>query len=553
MKNRAVIYIRTSSEHQGEKSSPVEQEMDCRKLAEEQGLTIVNIYRDIEKYRVKNKLVEPSGTRPDRPGLVAMLQDAERGAFDVILAWREDRLYRGMRSMLVVLEAVQDNKITVKLAKETFDPKIAPLRAWVAQMELDGMKERMTMGVKARLKAGKANTGQDRYGYRRNDDVIEVVEEEAKWVRRIFEWYLANVPLMEIRQRLIEANAPQKGSGRPRRIRWARTSIQAVLKAAKEYAYGIKIQTRKGDIFEIPVEPIIDIDTYKQFVLLREKKRTHPVRNIKRDYLISGLLYCDCNRKWGARTNNKRRNRKGDLVERKTPVALYFCPQLIKEVRSPECPRSVSAIQADATVWQKVCEAIENPAFLMSQAKNYVEELRQSADNLHLDRERLEKEIQTINQDRQWTITQARQGRITSADMQYQLSALTMQEMDLKRELSSLGHAISINALNNWEARVTEYLLDLQEGVKGLKNAVPHTDEERLEIFNLKKRIVNSLVERVTIDRERKLTVKIRLNLLDIPDTNPGQESGAVHFGKVGIYTRTQLPRVHRHRCAFCA
>jgi len=59
-----------------------------------------------------------------------------------------------------------------------------------------------------------------------------------------------------------------------------------------------------------------------------------------------------------------------------------------------------------------------------------------------------------------------RQGRITSADMQYQLGALTMQEMDLKRELSSLGHAISINTLNNWEARVTEYLLDWQKVLK---------------------------------------------------------------------------------------
>lgn len=165
--NRAVIYVRTSSEHQGEKSSPAEQETDCRRLADEQGLVIVNVYRDIEKYRVKRKLVEPSGTRSDRPGLVAMLEDAARGEFDVILAWREDRLYRGMRSMLVVMEAIQEYKITVLLARETFDPKIAPLRAWVAQMELEGMKERMTMGVKARLKAGKANTGQDRYGYQR--------------------------------------------------------------------------------------------------------------------------------------------------------------------------------------------------------------------------------------------------------------------------------------------------------------------------------------------------------------------------------------------------
>jgi DNA invertase Pin-like site-specific DNA recombinase len=78
-----------------------------------------------------------------------MLKDASRDEFDIILAWREDRLYRGIRAMLTVLEIVQDHKIEILLAKENFDSKIAPIRAWAAQMELNGMKERMEMGVKA--------------------------------------------------------------------------------------------------------------------------------------------------------------------------------------------------------------------------------------------------------------------------------------------------------------------------------------------------------------------------------------------------------------------
>ena len=102
MVRRAVIYIRTSSEMQGEKSSPVEQEADCRRLAEEKGLIVVRVYQDTEKYRAGSKLVEPSGSRSDRPGLLAMLKDAARDEYDVILAWREDRLYRGLRSMLMV-------------------------------------------------------------------------------------------------------------------------------------------------------------------------------------------------------------------------------------------------------------------------------------------------------------------------------------------------------------------------------------------------------------------------------------------------------------------
>lgn len=71
MVRRAVAYVRTSSETQGEKSSPAEQEADFQRLAQEKGLQVVCVYRDVEKYRVGNKLVEPSGSRSDRPALQA--------------------------------------------------------------------------------------------------------------------------------------------------------------------------------------------------------------------------------------------------------------------------------------------------------------------------------------------------------------------------------------------------------------------------------------------------------------------------------------------------
>jgi DNA invertase Pin-like site-specific DNA recombinase len=83
----------------------------------------------VEKYRLGNKLVEPSGSRSDRPGLMAMRKEPSKDEFDVILAWREDRLYRGLRSRLTVLETIQGYKIEILLVKETFDPKIAPIRA----------------------------------------------------------------------------------------------------------------------------------------------------------------------------------------------------------------------------------------------------------------------------------------------------------------------------------------------------------------------------------------------------------------------------------------
>ena len=46
-----------------------------------------------------------------------MLKDATGDEFDVILVWHEERLYRGLRSKLTVLEIAQDYKIEILLAK----------------------------------------------------------------------------------------------------------------------------------------------------------------------------------------------------------------------------------------------------------------------------------------------------------------------------------------------------------------------------------------------------------------------------------------------------
>ena len=160
---RAAIYVRVSSEKQAkggdgqeEKESPQAQERDCRALAERQGYPVAIIYRDTEKYRVGKKLVEPSGTRADRPGLRAMLADARKGDFEVILAWREDRLYRSYRPMLDVLDCIEETGVDVELAKETFDKRMMGGKVWVAKMELDAKHDRVMMGVAGRLQQGKS-------------------------------------------------------------------------------------------------------------------------------------------------------------------------------------------------------------------------------------------------------------------------------------------------------------------------------------------------------------------------------------------------------------
>ncbi len=548
----AAIYVRVSSEHQAEKASPDEQELECRQLAKEIGLTVVVVYRDIQKYRIGKRLVEPSGTRADRPGLREMLRDAASGGFDTILAWREDRLYRGLKAMILVIDEIQQYHLNVFLARENFDQRMAPVKAWVGQMELDGMHERMTMGVQARLKAGKANTGQDRYGYQRNGEVIEIVEEEAKWVRQIFEWYIHDVKLQEIRRRLIEAGAPQKGSSIPRKVRWARSSIQSILKAAKDYASGIKIFTRDGEIYEIPVPAIIDPATYSRFIELRQSHKTHRARNVQHDYLCSGLVYCPCEKKWQGTTytHPTRKNRKGEIIPRKTPQqGNYYCPERHAELRHPDCPKTIGHLKLDDYVWGKVDENLRDPKVLMDATRSFVNNLRQKANTTQDEKEDIQKQLDELSMERQWVITQARKKRISEDDMDTQLTGLSIQELDLKRRLARQIEADDIAALEDWEETTREYLSDLASGLKWL-NAAPQNNEERHQKFLLKRRLVKLLVEKVEIGKDRQISVNLQLDPLKLLAERANRPAAKVW--QVGTYTRTPASPVRRHRTAAC-
>lgn len=513
---RAAIYVRTSSEHQAEKASPEEQERDCRQLAAEHGLEVVEIFRDVQKYRVKGKLVDPSGTRADRPGLVAMIAAAERGEFDTLIAWKEDRLYRGLKAAVFVLEGVQDNRLDVLLAKENFDARMAPVKAWVAGMELDNLKERMSMGVKARLRAGKANTGQDRFGYKRMGGDIVVVEEEAQWVRQIFTWYCERVSIMEIRRRLIEAGVQQKGGSVPRKIQWSRSTIQAILKAGEEYALGIKRQSRGGEVFTLPVESIIPVELWQRSVTTRQLNKTQRKGyHVKYDYLCKGLIRCQCGRTWSARRSSYRAKSK----LRKTPTGAYYCPEPHKEMRHPDCPRWIGCVKADEELWAKVESVLREPETLLAGAREHVGRLRANSGKVQLERDRLERELAQTADEVDMILTLARKRQITDEEMERQLAAIRQQEVYLRQKIGQLEVTVDLAGLVDWEVTVREYLADLREGVEALAefSSMEETVEEAVRArFELRRAIVKALVERIEITKSRKMTVLFRLDMLGL-------------------------------------
>jgi DNA invertase Pin-like site-specific DNA recombinase len=140
---RVALYLRVSTVDQ----HPESQLHDLEQLAQQRGFEIVKQYTD----RV-------TGTRARRPGLDAMLADARRGHFDVVLVWSSDRLARSVRHFLETLDELNRLNIEFVSFREQLDTGGALGRAVVviigaiAELERSLIVERVRAGMRrARL------------------------------------------------------------------------------------------------------------------------------------------------------------------------------------------------------------------------------------------------------------------------------------------------------------------------------------------------------------------------------------------------------------------
>jgi DNA invertase Pin-like site-specific DNA recombinase len=154
---RAVIYTRVSTPDQNVET----QLLDLRQMAAARGYEIVREYTD-----------KISGSKPKRPGLDALLSDARRHRFDVVMVWAFDRIARSVRHFLEVLDEFNRLNIEFNSFREQVDTCGALGRALIviigaiSELERSLIVERVKAGMRrARLEGrqiGRARLDVDR-------------------------------------------------------------------------------------------------------------------------------------------------------------------------------------------------------------------------------------------------------------------------------------------------------------------------------------------------------------------------------------------------------
>ena len=179
---KVAIYVRCSKAAKkrfGEASAylqnPDVQAQPLLELALQRGWTVYRVYQD-----------RMSGAREDRPELQALLADARRGAFRVVLVWRFDRFARSVKQLVLALEEFRSLGIDFISHQEALDTStpmgkaMFTIIAAMAELERSVIRERVMAGLEyARERGTKSGRpiGRPRAIFQR-DDVFRLRDQE---------------------------------------------------------------------------------------------------------------------------------------------------------------------------------------------------------------------------------------------------------------------------------------------------------------------------------------------------------------------------------------
>lgn len=274
----AVIYARYSSHNQREES--IEQQIDeCMAFASANNLNVIEIYSD--------KAI--SGKTDRRTSFQRLLRDAEKRKFQVVIAYKSNRIARNMLTALQYEAKLDGFGIKTLYAKEEFGDTAAgrfALRTMmnVNQFYSENMAEDIRRGMMDNAAACKSN-GHFPFGYVRGEDGKFAIEKtEAAIVKEVFEKVLSGVSFADIANDL---NA--RGIKTKRGNRWNKNSFHRMLR--NESYIGV---FRYADII-VPngIPPIISKEVFESMQQhLQTKKNPQGRHRENGDYLLTGKLYC---------------------------------------------------------------------------------------------------------------------------------------------------------------------------------------------------------------------------------------------------------------------
>ena len=352
-----------------EKITPLYERLSRDDELQGESNSISNQKQMLEDFARRNGLPNPthftddgiSGTRFDRPGFLAMMEEVEAGRVEAIVIKDMSRLGRDYLKVGQVMEVLRQRGVRLIAINDGVDSlkgddDFTPFRNIMNEFYARDTSRKIRSVFKSKGMSGKHLTGTVIYGYlwdeKREHWLVD--EEAAEVVRRIFSLTLEGYGPYQIAYKLstdrieipvVHLARFNEGVNRSKPVKdpygWGSSTIVNILKKREYLGHTINFKTRKHfkdkkshyvsedewTIFENTHEAIIDQQTFDLAQKIRSNVRRYP-NGWGEAAPLTGLLYCaDCGGKmYVHRTNNGKR------------ISQYTCSNYTKVPCGTLCP-----------------------------------------------------------------------------------------------------------------------------------------------------------------------------------------------------------------------
>lgn len=380
----AIIYARVSTAAQGENYSLATQIDMCRQHCERKGYRVLSEFTDTH-----------SGTASDRPGINALLDAVAVQRPDTVVILEVDRLGRDLivnhTLETLIFEYVSRiefvNGNTTLRADGSESGMMADIRSIFAKEENRVRVERSRRNKNGRIAAGnplptggKAPFGYDYVSDKKHEGQFVVNEDEGAIIRQIYHWLvIERVSSYEIAKRLHGMDIPTRGDTTATVAKtaghgeWSPSTVRRIIENSTykgEWIWGkyrhIKRNGKRQQILQpesewlkVIVPAIVESSVWDQAQPRLRENKANATRNTKREYLLRGMIFCTCGRRWTGRYKTN--------VQR----GYYRCPTTEAEGWRCNCDARFSyrVDLLDTVIWDKVTDYLLQPDTMIQEIR----------------------------------------------------------------------------------------------------------------------------------------------------------------------------------------
>ena len=459
-----------------------------------------------------------------RPQLNALYLAIKKGDVKHLWIYDQSRLSRNDKVASVFRYECNKKGVTLYTKDGFFDLSsptdmlMKQLLDAVAEFDNSTRSERTRLGKINRVRSGMWHGGPPPFGYTIDKKRLAINEEEAKWVKRIFDEVHKGTSTVGIKKILdSHAVAPRRKNGL-----WSLGSINAMLKNTHYSGYYIFTDSKSDEQIQVQCPSIVDTATWKQAQHKRSPKvlrKTQKSATVKNFYLLRDLMFCGhCGRPISGRIIKSRSENS------------YYCPSREREwaanggvtekkkwQRGLGCgfTRALNIQRTDELVWESVKSLHKKSSLLKEEVRVRV-----------LKEERGMQELSDAKY-------KAMQAKLKTLQRKYTTLSETLGNLEANRVLKELNDTsyrtmtLRINTeLRDIEAQLSTTRSDLDSATNGKKwrNWLKTFGQEITDLDSRsdeqKKAYIEGLVKQIDVrwneaEREHELTLTFHLPIVN--------------------------------------